>query len=123
MTKPKIEDLPTDSLVSLFSVIGEKQFRAAENFQTALFSKLFEEMNGIVSELKVREGDQRRALLALLDHENAQVRLKAAIHTLAIDSARSRAVLQELADRGEFPTGADARGMIRALREGRYIPS
>jgi hypothetical protein len=58
--------------------------------------------------LKARNGDQRRALLLLYEHPNAQVRLKAAKATLAVNPDAARRVLQTLADSREFPQAGDA---------------
>jgi hypothetical protein len=107
----------------LFESVAEQQFVAAENFNSRHYNELYSKMEEIVAELKGRDGDQRRELLVLHSHQNDQVRLMSAIHTLAIDYERSRSVLQVLADRGHFPTGMDARGMLRALHECRYITS
>ncbi|HEV7842239.1 MAG TPA: DUF2019 domain-containing protein, partial [Pyrinomonadaceae bacterium] len=64
----------------------------------------------------------RTALLTLYTHPNAQVRLRAALATLAVASNDARTVLQELIERNEYPQLADARGMLRALDAGRYVP-
>jgi hypothetical protein len=79
-------------------------------------------MEDVRRELKGRVGDQRRALLPLLKHANAQVRLKAAITTLAVAPRASRQALQLIWDRNEFPQAADAFGMIRSLDKGTYVP-
>jgi hypothetical protein len=70
----------------------------------------------------MRTGDQRRALISLYNHRNAQVRLKAAISTLAVAPNAARRVLQLITDRAEFPQAAHAYGMIRALEDGSYTP-
>jgi len=72
--------------------------------------------------LKSRNGDQRRALLPLFLHPNAQVRLKAATATLALAPEAARQTLQIISDRQEYPQAADARGMMRAVDKGRYVP-
>src|SRR5581483_2704952 len=46
--------------------------------EIARFNRLFDRKRAIQDELKARRGDQRRALLTLFDHPNAQVRLNAA---------------------------------------------
>lgn len=123
MKSAQVTAVPTDQLVTLFESVAEKQFQAAEDSKSLNYNRLYRQMTIIVDELKGREGDQRHALLRLRTHENDQVRLKASIHTLAIDYEGSRSVLQALADRGLFPTGMDAKGILRALNEGRYVPS
>ena len=47
-------------------------------------------MAGVANELKARDGDQRTALMTLYDYPNMQVRLKAAIHTLAVAPTAAR---------------------------------
>jgi hypothetical protein len=73
------------------------------------------------SERKQRAGDQRRALIPLHEHPNAQVRLKAAIATLALAPHAARQALQIIRNREEYPQAA-ARGMIRAVDDGSFIP-
>ena len=90
---------------------------------SAKYSRLYEEIKRIEEELKKREGDQRRALINLFDHSNAQVRLNAAFATLALEPEAARGALQLISDRNEYPQAADARFMLEALDEGRYKPS
>ena len=51
-------------------------------------------MRAIRDELKRRAGDQRRALLPFIDHENAQVRLMAASSLLTIFPDRAKKALE-----------------------------
>jgi hypothetical protein len=55
-------------------------------------------------------------------HPNAQVRLKAATATLAVAPEAARQTLQIISDRQEYPQAADARGMMRAVDKGTYVP-
>jgi hypothetical protein len=80
-------------------------------------------MMDIRNELRRREGDQRRALLPLLDHPNVQVRLKAAITMLAVAPELARAALESVRDSGILPQSADAEGMLEAVDDGSYVPS
>ena len=86
------------------------------------FNRLFKQMEAVKEELTSRPGDQRRTLIPLLEHPNAQVRLKSAIATLALVPKEARRVLEVISDRQEYPQAADARGMMMALDEGAYIP-
>jgi hypothetical protein len=79
-------------------------------------------MEAVEDALKSRNGDQRRALLPLFLHPNAQVRLKAATATLAVAPEAARQTLQIISDRQEYPQAADARGMMRAVDKGTYVP-
>jgi hypothetical protein len=68
-------------------------------------SRLFWRLAEIEDELKGREGDQRRVLLSLYDHPNAQVRLKAVKATLAVAPEIARKELQAIADSREISAG------------------
>src|SRR5262249_46404110 len=68
-------------------------------------------------------GDQRRALLPLYDHPNAQVRLKAVKATLAVAPERARRMLEIIADSREYPQAGDAGMTIDALDQGIFKPT
>lgn len=80
-------------------------------------------MRLVETELKRRPPDQRRALLALYDHPNAQVRLAAAKSTLAVAPAAAREMLQIIADSGEFPQAGDAGMSLVNLERGIFKPT
>ncbi|MCC6778780.1 MAG: DUF2019 domain-containing protein [Hyphomicrobiales bacterium] len=61
-------------------------------------------------------------MLPLLDHANAQIHLKAALATLSVAPEAARRTLQRISDRQEYPQAAAARGMMRALDDGTYVP-
>lgn len=109
-------------LVAEFARIGIAQSEAEASGRTGAYNRMFNEMIAISNALRDRNDDKRGALSALYKHPNPQVRLKAGIHTLAIFPEAARQVLQELVDRQEFPQAADARGIIRALQEGTFVP-
>lgn len=123
MNRAKLANMTVDQLVERFVAIALDQHEAMRHDDNAKYSRLYGQMDAIKQELKIRAGDQRRALLALLDHPNAQVRLKSAITTLALAPEAARQALQVISDRQEYPQAADARGMMRALDEGSFIPS
>ena len=50
-------------------------------------------------------------------------RLRSAFATLALEPEAARRTLQTISDRDEYPQAADARGMMRALDDGSYVPS
>lgn len=77
-------------------------------------------MTAVADELERR--GSRAALSALFSHENPQVRLQAAETTFAIFPQEARAVLQQIADRDEWPCGLDARLTLRLLADGIFIP-
>jgi Domain of unknown function (DUF2019) len=123
MKRTKLHEMTVAQLVDLFIAIALNQDAAMLNYNSAEFNRLFDEREALEEELKKRPGDQRRALLPLLEHLNAQVRLISAIATLALAPEAARQTLQVISDRQEYPQAADARGMMRALSEGTYIPS
>ena len=122
MTRNKLNEIATEELVDQFVRIALDQDRAMRYNDNATFKRLFHQMDAIKEELKGRPGDQRRTLIPLHEHRNAQVRLKSAIATLALVPKDARRVLQVISDRQEYPQAADARGMMMALDEGTYIP-
>jgi len=84
---------------------------------------MYDQMEGVEAELRSREGDQRHALLPLLNDPNTHVRLKTAISCLKIAPAAARQTLQAIVDADDFSEAVVyARGMLSALDEGRYVP-
>lgn len=109
-----------NDLLERFVQIGLEQDRALLYEDYATFNRLFDEAHGIMRELRSRAGDQRRSLMSFYDHPNAQVRLSAAVATLELEPSAARRVLEIIDDRHEFPQAADARGLLKALDEGRF---
>lgn len=122
MRPQKLNEMAVSQLVEKFLALAIAQDQAELNDEIGKYNQLYREMQLVKAELKSRAGDQRKALLSLLNHRNAQVRYMASIATLAIDLQAARRALQIISDRNEYPQAADARGMMRALNEGRYIP-
>ena len=110
-------------LVERFVSIGLAQYDALYVADTGKFNRLYREMEQVRSELKQREGDQRRALLPLLEHPNLQVRMKAANSVLAISPGLARKALESVRDSGILPQSADAEGMLEAVQKGWFVPS
>lgn len=123
MTRVNLESLSAEQLVERFVLIAIEQDQAMLYDDNGRYNRLYDKMKNVERELKQRPGDQRKILLPLYEHENLQVKLKAALATLAVAPKASRAVLQWLSDRNRYPQAADARGMLRALEEGRYVPA
>lgn len=123
MTRAKLHDMTVAQLVDRFEAIALAQDEAILYDEHGKYNRLYDEMDLVKEELKSRAGDQRRALLPLLTHSNAQVRLKATIATLALAPNEARRTLQSIIDGKEYPEAADAWGMLEALDEGRYKPS
>ncbi|TKT73688.1 DUF2019 domain-containing protein [Afipia massiliensis] len=119
----ELETASVEDLVALFADIAVKQNAALENIRSSEYNRLYGEMEEVAAQLKSREGDQRRALLPLYTHPNPTVRFKAAIATLALAPREARDVLQLIKDRKEYPIAMNASQMLRAVDEGRYIPT
>jgi hypothetical protein len=110
-------------LVERFVSIGLAQYDALYVADTKKFNRLYAMMADVRNELKSREGDQRRALLPLLDHPNLQVRMKAANTLLAISPILARKALESVRDSGIFPQAMDAGMTLSALDNGTFVPN
>jgi hypothetical protein len=117
----QIQVASVQELVGLFLSTGLAQYEAAYVVDTKKYNRLYARMQDIRKELRRREGDQRRALLPLLDHPNVQVRMMAAHTVLTISPDLARKAFESVRDSGIFPQAADASGTLRALDSGTYI--
>lgn len=117
-----ISQLTVPQLVEQFLVLSLAKGDAIMGDQIAKVNRLYWKIDALEKELKSRDGDQRRALHALYDHPNPQVRLEAADATLAVLPVEARAALQMIIDRHEFPQAGDAGFTLLYLSDGRYIP-
>ena len=106
-------------LVEQFVSMALQQDDANLTDNIARYNRLFDRMTSLKQELTNREGDRRRALLHLCDHENAQVRFQAAIAIAELAPEKARQTFQIISDRNEYPEAGDARRWIRRLDEGR----
>ncbi|HVW57023.1 MAG TPA: DUF2019 domain-containing protein [Rhizobiaceae bacterium] len=123
MKNPDLSILTDEQLVARFAEIGTEQFEAEELGQIGRFNRLYEKKLRVVAELKRRQGDHRRALMALYDHPNPQVRLNAAKSTLAVAPVAARQVIQAIADPKDTAQALDAGMCLWALEEGIFKPS
>ena len=123
MKRTDLRDMAVDKLVERFTAIALDQDKAIAVDDTAKFNRLFEQMEAVKRELKARDGDQRRALLRLYDHPNAQVRLKAVKATLAVAPERARRMLEIIAESREYPQAGDAGMAIYCLDRGIFKPT
>jgi uncharacterized protein YdcH (DUF465 family) len=123
MKRRNLESLSVPDLVDRFATIALEQDRALLYSEIAKFNRLFEKMNRVEAELKSRSGNQRRALKALYEHPNAQVRLKAATATLGVMTKRARTLIEEIANSRKFPQAGDADMTLDALDRGIFNPT
>lgn len=91
--------------------------------QIAKYNRIFDDMVAVEQELKSRPGDERRALLSLYQHPNAQVRLNAARATLAVERQAAMQALQDLYDSKEYPQAGDAGMSLINLERGIHKPT
>ncbi len=123
MKQTNLADMTVEQLVERFTAITLDQDKAILMHQHAKFNRLFDEMQAVANELKSRQGDQRRALISLYDHPNAQVRLKAIKATLAVAPETARRMLKAMADSSEFPQAGEAGMSIDNLERGIFKPT
>jgi hypothetical protein len=123
MKQTALNKLTVEQLVQRFTAMALEQDQADLNDDVEKINRLFRQMESVKEELKIRTGDQRRALLRLYDHPNAQVRLKAAKATLAVAPQAARRALQLIVDAREHPQALDAGMTIRALDDGAFMPT
>jgi Domain of unknown function (DUF2019) len=117
-----IDKLTIEELVQNFLALTLAQYEARFPSQTSKYNRLYRQMNEIRDELKRREGDQRRALLPLINHENAQVRLMAASSLLTIVPDRAKKALQSVRDSGITPPSVNAGFLLDGLEDGSFVP-
>ena len=121
--RQELENMTVDQLVERFTAITLDQDKALRASKHAKFNRLFDEMEAVKRELKRREGDQRRALLRLYDHPNAQVRLKAVKATLAVAPERALRALRVIAESREYPQAGEAGMSLDNLESGIFKPT
>jgi hypothetical protein len=123
MKRKNLQNMTVDQLVERFTAITLDQDRALLRNEHARFNRLFDEMEAVKQELKDRAGDQRRALLPLYDHPNAQVRLKAVKATLAVAPEPALRMLKAIAESREYPQAGEAGMSLYNLDRGIFKPT
>lgn len=123
MKRINLKQAPAKELVDRFALICVAQDEALLYSDIAGFNRLFDKMRAVADQLKGRPGDQRGALTALYDHENAQVRLQAARATLAVAPKEARKLIETIANGRKFPQAGDAGMTISNLDSGVFKPT
>jgi flagellin-specific chaperone FliS len=118
-----LKAMAVDQLVERFIEICLGQHEALRDDDLAKFRRLFEQMRAVLDELKSRLDDQRTALIALYEHPNMQVRLKAAKNTLAVAPAEAQEVLEAIKASQSYPQAMEAGMCLRNLESGLFEPS
>jgi hypothetical protein len=123
MTRSKLAALSVAELVERFVSIAHDQVQAERAGRVRQMRTHYWRMDSVREELRRRPGDQRSALIPLLRHPEAQVRLKAAVSTLALAPDEARMTLQSLADRGLPPQALYAGVALNELDLGNFKPT
>jgi hypothetical protein len=118
MKRINLQDMTLDQLVKRFVDIALAEYDARERADTARYNRLFDQMTDLMAEFLIRPVQQRRALMALYDHPNPQVRYRAAYITQDIAPESARRVCEIISERNEYPQAANARRMMTNLDEG-----
>jgi Domain of unknown function (DUF2019) len=118
MKRINLQDMTLDQLVKRFVDIALAEYDAREREDTARYNRLFDQMTELMAEFLIRPVQQRRALMALYDHPNPQVRYRAAYITQDIAPEAARRACEIISERNEYPQAANARRMITNLDEG-----
>ena len=113
MTPPNVKTITTVELVERFVSIAVDQDKALFDENNTKFNRLYRQMDDVTNELKSRPNDQRSVLLALYNHPNVQVRLKAVLATLDMSCELAREALRKTANSPQFPD--QAAGALAAL--------
>jgi uncharacterized protein DUF2019 len=116
------KDKSVGELVQGFAELCVAQDQALLYSDIPKLNRLIEQMRTVENELKIRPGDQRRALMDLYDHENAQVRLQAGQATLAVARETARKQIETIANGRKFPQAGDAGMVLDALDRGIFKP-
>lgn len=123
MTGADLSRLSVQQLVDHFTEVTLEQDDALLMDDLRRFRRLFDAMQRIKAELRSRGGDQRRALIGLFNHKNAQVRLHAAIATLAIAPDQAKGVLRRIKDQKEHPQALEAGMTLWDIDRGVFKPT
>ncbi|WP_206454493.1 DUF2019 domain-containing protein [Aurantimonas marina] len=121
-TAPQFTELAVADIVREYIAIGLAQDKAIEVDDTGTFNQLARRQFAYEKELKRRTGDQRRALIPLLEHPNAQIRLNAAHATLVVAPLLARETLEAVAAWESGSQAFDAGMAIQMLDDGRFVP-
>ena len=123
MKQTNRRNMTVEQLVQRFAAIALDQDHAVRVDDNATFTRLFWQMEAVEGELKARAGDQRRAHSRLYNNPNAQVRITAAMATLAVLPQEARRLLQTIADSKEYPQAGDAGMCLVNLDRGIFKPT
>lgn len=122
MKTVNLTKLSVSELADLFLQVAIAQFEAQRRRQIAKYNRLFDKMAAVEKELERRPGDQRIALVPLLQHRNEQVRLMAAHATMQVARDEAYAAFKVLSEENRFPQTANAGFALRKLEGQKWPP-
>jgi hypothetical protein len=103
MTKKlDLTKLTGDELAVEYERIALLQEEDFLNSAIAAYNRLEKKRTAVVDELRSRNGDQRVILVRFVDHPNPFIRLMLSSDIFSLDEARSRRMVQRVADE-EYP--------------------
>ena len=117
-----LQGASVERLVQMFVNVAVAQAAAIDEDDHRRYNRLVDDHLAIEKELRSRPGDQRRALRPLLDDIRPQVRMNAALATLAVLPTEAGETLRLIHARREYPQAADALGVIESIERGTYVP-
>ncbi|HWE72487.1 MAG TPA: DUF2019 domain-containing protein [Stellaceae bacterium] len=129
MKSPELQDLTDEKLAECFKLASFQEAEDMNNLK--YYRKAHEKLKSVAEEFRRRGPEARRALVPLLNCQDnsrimsavAQCRLNAANELLAIEPARARATLEELANSVTQYQMALARQTLRVLNDGTFKPT
>jgi len=127
MSGNDLNELTDEELVKQFTDMSLEQFETTYEEDDAVavpvYTRLYRAIHEISKILRARGAQSRRALLPLLKHPNAQVRLNAAHELLAVVPQEAYATLETLAENAPGPQRGRAGMALHFLAEGVYKPT
>ncbi|HTS92224.1 MAG TPA: DUF2019 domain-containing protein [Stellaceae bacterium] len=124
MTKSIFDDPSDEQLAQDFVDLSLKQYDSEfEEDGVEDYTRLYHAIQAIAAVLRSRGVSARRALIPLLRHPNARVRINAIHQLLAIVPEQAMAALEEIARGPRNRERLDAGQTLRFLADGTYKPT
>ena len=123
MTTRNLQTATNDDLVATYVAISQQEDEAMLRNDIVGGTRLVYRRKEVDDVLRARGIQARRMLLPLLAHANAQVRLNAAKHLLAVVPTEARATLEDLAAHGPGQQRGSAGMCLLLLDEGTFKPT
>jgi HEAT repeat protein len=123
MTMRNLQTAPNDQLIATYIELSQNEDDAMLRNDIGRATRLVRQRKEVDDILRARGIQARRMLLPLLEHPNAQVRLNAAKHLLAVAPAEARATLEDLAAHGPGQQEGSAGMCLLLFDEGTFKPT